>query len=414
MKTFLKLVFLGVIIGLAVKFLNEKQVNVKETALHILERVEQELSSLDVNPRTGTDVPSGSQNNYSESFQGDNSNQNQSGTDMTDSDIVPEEITIRKKPRQGYDRFQELDQYAASVPEAYEKDLDMLVRYLVQPAQNKLERTRLVFRWIAHHVSYDDHGYNTGHYGNLSAEGVFRSRMAVCQGFSELFKIMGEKAGLDIVLVTGYSKGISYRSGQSFDDTNHAWNLVYLDRQWRLFDVTWAQGYGTAVNGKLVSIKKFDDYWFNTPPDEFIFTHLPENPKWQLTSIPLSISQYERLPYASASYFKLGFDGTHCLLNACKGALKSFPESYLNDGSIQALSLPYQEEIRSHQPFTVRLTSRCPVDIAIINNGEWVHLKKEGFEYMAVINPRPGKLKLSARYDKHKLSYNTLLEYQVN
>ena len=425
MKTLLKLIFIGIIIGVTIYALDEKKINVKDTARHIVELAMQKIAQLKKISQEELDQQRDIAEPVSPSSESGNSvvttnrpykspDKAKARIDLTDTNIRPTEIPIRSRPGQNNKRYNELDQYAASVPEAFEENLDALVKYLVKPAKNNLERTRLVFSWIAFHVSYDDHGYNTGQYGDLSAEGVFKRRVAVCQGFSELFKIMGEKAGLDILLVTGYAKGISYREGQSFNDTNHAWNLVYLDNKWRLFDVTWAQGYGTAVNRKLVSIKKFDDYWFNTSPDEFIFSHLPENPKWQLTSTQLTKSQFERLPYASASYFKLGFDGTKCLQQSVEGSLTSFPESYLNDGSVRALSLPHKKEIKAHQPITIRLTSERSADIAVINNGEWVHLRKDGNEYMAVIDPQPGNLKLSARFDQQSSSYNTLLEYRVN
>lgn len=423
MKTLLKLVFIGIIIGVTIYALDEKEINVKETARHIVELARQKIEQLEQlsqeEPDQQRDIaepvsPSSESGKSITTTRTYNSpDKAKPRIDLTDTNIESVEIPIRYKPGHNK-RFEELDQYAASVPEAFEDNLDALVNYLVKPAKNNIERTRLVFSWIAFHVSYDDHGYNTGRYGDLSAEGVFNSRVAVCQGFSELFKIMGEKAGLDIVLVTGYAKGISYRAGQSFNSTNHAWNLVYIENRWRHFDVTWAQGYGTAVNGKLVSIKKFEDYWFNIPADEFIFSHLPENPKWQLTSIPLSKTQYERLPHARASYFKIGFDGTRCLQQSVEGSLTSFPKTYQNDGSVRALSLPHRKEIQAHQPITIRLRTERSADIAIINNGKWVHLRKDGNEYMAIINPQPGILTLSARLDNQSSSYNTLLEYRVN
>lgn len=435
MKTLLKLVFIGIIIGGTIYILEENQVNVKDTVGRLLELARQKIPNLQAlsreeNPQTDITEPVTHSSEPGNSFNPvlrqrtpyasskisscRNPEQAKPCIDLTDTDIRAMEIPVNHKSGQKSIRFQELDQYAATVPETCEEDLDVLVNYLMRSANNGLERTRMVFSWIAMNISYDDHGYNTGNYSDVSAKGVFKNRVAVCQGFSELFKTMGEKAGLDIVLVTGYAKGISYRAGQSFHDTNHAWNLVYIDNGWKLFDVTWAQGYGTAVNGKLVSMKKFDDFWFDTPPDEFIFSHLPENPKWQLTSIPLSKTQYERLPYASASYFKLGFDGTRCLQQSVGGSLTSFPESYLNDGSVRALSLPHRKEIQAHQPITIRMTSERPADIAVINNDAWVHLRKDGNEYMAVINPQPGNLKISARIDQQSSSFNTLLEYRVN
>jgi len=442
MKTLLKLIFLGAIIGVTIKFLNEKQINVIDEALSIIERIEEKLASIDAesddrviieqepqdtnrdpvveeysNPKNRT-LPSNpkdrSVNSEASGGQSYSPAKSRSRLDLTGTDVKAMEITIPEKSLLGENRFHELDKYGASVPESYDSDMDMLLEYLMRPAEDELEKSRLLYSWIATHVRYDDYGFNTGDYGDLSAEGVFYSRRAVCQGFAELFKVMGERAGLEIVLVIGYAKGITYRKGQPFDDTNHAWNVIKINKRWSLCDVTWGRGYGTAVNGKLVSVSEFDDYWFDTPPDEFLFTHFPEDDRWLLSSIPVSRSQFERLPHARASYFKFGFDGTYCLKHALEGSLNNFPVSYFNDGSVKALSLPYQERIPANQPVTVRLKSSTASDMAIVNNGEWVHLRKDGDEFMAVIAPQPGKLTLNVRFDDRERSYNTLLAYRVN
>ena len=436
MKTLIKLIVIGVIAGMTFNHLSEKKVDVKAAAQKFTEIIKDKISLIEAvireeNDREEATMDSGNDSNRTfqvpgsgtlspdappaagNSFNSDRE-PDRSEIDLTGTDVRAAEIPIPQKSGHNRERFRELDRYAASVPAKLEGDMDMLVKYLIGPARNKTERTRLVFSWIAQNIAYDDYGYNTGNYADVTAEAVFKNRVAVCQGFGQLFKVMGEKAGLDIVLVNGYAKGISYRPGRSFEDTNHAWNLVYLDNGWRHFDVTWAHGYGTAVKGKLVTIKEYDDYWFDTPADEFIFSHFPENPKWQLASVPLTLSQYERLPHAGASFFKLGFDGTACLQQACEGSLDAFPESYLNDGSVSALSMPYRKRIEAYRPIRIRLSSEYPADFALINNGEWVHLRKEGKEYSAVIAPEPGVLKLSSKRDDRSVSYNTLLEYRVN
>jgi len=39
---------------------------------------------------------------------------------------------------------------------------------------------------------------------------------------------MGKLAGLQIEVVKGYAKGVSYRVGSTFSDTNHAWNAIKI------------------------------------------------------------------------------------------------------------------------------------------------------------------------------------------
>jgi hypothetical protein len=311
-------------------------------------------------------------------------------------------------------RFAELDSHAFSVPDHCEKDIDQLLAYLLRAAGVELEKTRLIFSWIAANVDYDDHGFNTGNYSDLSAAGVFMNRRAVCQGFAELFREMGERAGLEVIRVSGYSKGITYREGQTFERTNHAWNLVRIEDEWKLFDVTWAQGHGTVRQGKLVSVKEFDDFWFDTDPDAFVFTHLPEDPRWQCTSLSLSKRDFEVLPYASSSYFSLGFDASQCLLQASREHTFAFPESYSSDVAITAESLPYHAKLIASHPISIRLFSKDAESIAVVNNGEWNYLKEEEDRFCGIIYPEPGELTIHVRNEQMRISYNTLLKYTVN
>jgi transglutaminase/protease-like cytokinesis protein 3 len=158
--------------------------------------------------------------------------------------------------------YSQLDDYAFNTPKSKTNTISNLANYLSKGASNEYEKARLAYAWIAKHVSYDDNGYNTEDYGDLSAEGVLKSRKAVCDGFSNLYKALCDSMGLNAIKITGYAKGYSYKIGSKFRDTNHAWNAVKINGEWKLVDVTWGEGYGKSVNGKLKSIKKYETYWF--------------------------------------------------------------------------------------------------------------------------------------------------------
>lgn len=437
MKKLFRLLVLGIIIGITIKYLNEKDIRVTDIASRVIGKVSSVVSEFDFEDRIKEsfspennrreDDPAASYNSERKSNPGilySSDNHNSRGyisseglakrIDLTGTDVEATEYKIPSTISLKNSRISELDAFAATLPSSFETNIKAMVSHLCEPAKDDLEKIRLIFNWIALNVKYDDHGYNTGNYSDISPEGVFRNRRAVCQGFSDLFTAMGELAGLEIISVNGYSKGISYRQGKHFPGTNHAWNLAKIDGKWKLFDVTWASGYGEAVNGKLVTVSRFEDFWFDTPPDAFIFTHLPEDPRLSLTSIPVSKKQFEDLPYASSSLFKIGFDGTSCLQDLLKGSFRNFPEAYQGKGSITALSLPYSRNFPAGEPVLIKLLSSDARDIAIVNNGEWVHLAKAGNEFMAIINPQPGVLSINAKFDENNTSYDTLLEYSVN
>ncbi|MBK8192659.1 MAG: hypothetical protein IPK76_05510 [Lewinellaceae bacterium] len=88
--------------------------------------------------------------------------------------------------------------------------------------------------WLAENIEYDDESYNSGSDGDNSAEGVLSNKKAVCEGFSNLFLALGERMGLEIEKVVGYAKGYGYSPGMKFKETDHAWNIIKINENWRI------------------------------------------------------------------------------------------------------------------------------------------------------------------------------------
>ena len=309
--------------------------------------------------------------------------------------------------------FSKQDDYAASVTDRYSHKLDELVAFLCRNAGNDLEKARVIFTWIALNISYDDNSFNSGQIRDHSPEAVLKSKKAVCEGYGNLFEYMGKKAGLEIVFISGYAKGITYRKGDAFQIPNHAWNAIKIDGKWKLFDVTWASGYGTGVHGKLVTHKRFNGFWFDTEPDAFIFSHLPEDSRWQLNTTVITKKQFENLPFVEDGYFEMGFDGETCLQRVFNGGLKEFPSAFGIDLLIHVISLPYQKEFIRNIPFRIKINSVKACDIVIFNNKQITHLNKNGNEFSAIIQPQPGTLSVDVKTNPASHNYSTMLLYVV-
>ncbi len=58
----------------------------------------------------------------------------------------------------------------------------------------------------------------------------------------------------------------------------HFWNVIKLDNKWYFIETTWSAGYYE----KDKYIKRFEPFWFLTPPEQFIYFHLPNEKdiKW--------------------------------------------------------------------------------------------------------------------------------------
>jgi len=438
MKTILKIIFFGIIAGATYKYLNERNINVVEKSREAIEWLELKTKEIKAagdektSPPASNDIGTRSANNIN-SFTALNKKASASPA-PSHEDVQPEipagiqpaqsvnsatdeseaeEYLIPEKPSSATPGFPELDKYAKNIPAQSEPSLENLAASLISHASNDLEKTRLIFTWIATHIAYDDNGFNTGNYSDTKAESVLRNRVSVCQGYSDLFLALGKLAGLEIVTITGYSKGITYSPGSTLTDTDHAWNAVKIDGQWKLFDVTWAAGYGKGVNGRLVTVMQFNDYWFDTRSDEFIFSHLPSDEQWQLNDTRISKEQFERLPYVSSLFFKMGFNGNYCYPSALNGTINELPDTYYVNGDIRMVSMPYDKMIRSGKTIKVRVKSDKAVKIAYSNNGRITEMAKDGNEFSAIIRTTPGSLSLMANFGGDAMTYDTFLEYVV-
>ncbi len=198
--------------------------------------------------------------------------------------------------------YRVIDAHALAAPASVTGSVKDLAAYLTSTTQSDREKARAIFRWVAANIDYDVKGLNTARYGDLSPNGVLRRRTAVCEGYANLFDSLAEAAGLQAVTVSGYAKGMGYRAGDGLaGPPDHAWNAVKLDGRWALIDCTWGAGLFYEGTGYR---RKFDPYFFCTSPGDFLFTHFPENPRWQLVDPPITRAEFERRAYLKAPFFE--------------------------------------------------------------------------------------------------------------
>jgi hypothetical protein len=212
-----------------------------------------------------------------------------------------EQTPLGLMPRSNYDDDL-IDRRALDTPKEAERSIPNLASYFLIFAKSEREKARAIYRWIAQNIRYDVGGYTSGHYGDLSPEGVLSRRSAVCDGYAGLFSSLAGAMHLNVVKISGYAKGYGYSVGSSFSGAaNHAWNAVRIGGEWHLLDSTWGAGY---LDDRKQYAPRFEEHYFLTPPTEFIYGHYPEDLKWQLLSNPISKADYERLVYVQAAFFK--------------------------------------------------------------------------------------------------------------
>lgn len=169
------------------------------------------------------------------------------------------------------------------------------------PASNDIERLWIIFVWITHNINYDMNIYKIRNY---RPEGdTFITGYAVCSGYSDLFKELCDACVLECETINGYAKGLGYTMDKSFKDTNHAWNVVKIDGEWKFIDSTWGAGYGKLDT--LEAVKLFRPHYFFSPFEVVKYTHFSN--EVQLDDYHLTIENFEKLPKLDLFFFLFGF-----------------------------------------------------------------------------------------------------------
>ena len=104
--------------------------------------------------------------------------------------------------------------------------------------------------------------------------------------------LLSRYANIVCVVIRGYVKGSLYRIGKPLTKEQLAeWNAVFVDGSWRLLDPFW----GACVmcpEGNVISGAA--DWFLFTEPKQFLYSHYPERPEWQLVETPISLHEFEK------------------------------------------------------------------------------------------------------------------------
>jgi hypothetical protein len=195
---------------------------------------------------------------------------------------------------------------------------DSLAHKLTAPFHTDLEKVRAIFSWITRNISY-----NTGIFSSIRnysprynfdpldtmtvwkpademvAIRVLHRRVTICEGYSRLFKVLCDYAGLKAEVIVGYANGNPYR--RSKFRCNHSWNAVMIDSTWRLLDVTWASGY---IDHRNEFVQKTDERFFLPSPADFIRDHYPADLRWALLQDIPPVREFELSPFMYKSFDK--------------------------------------------------------------------------------------------------------------
>ena len=188
---------------------------------------------------------------------------------------------------------------------------------IIEKIEFEGDTVKAVFDWVTDNIRYDVGKLNNikkgkkpfkkGKYKNAEEyekarlEKVIRTKKGVCEDYSLLFHEILTELGYKSFIVTGLSK----KKGK-VDRTGHAWNAVFVDGSWKLYDATWGAGY--VKEGKRF-VKKYFPQWFETDPNVMVESHFPYDPIWQLSENPMTYDDFEKGNQPTASESPFDYNG---------------------------------------------------------------------------------------------------------
>lgn len=160
-----------------------------------------------------------------------------------------------------------------------------IATYINTHAHSDVDKLKWLYTWITKNITYDvkyssNNQNPTYKSTDEIVEKAFKNRSGVCLHYAHLFSDIANKMNIKTYVINGYTK----QDKENIDKESHAWCCAYVDGAWALFDPTWDAGY--IVQNKFV--RRPTDKYFMTNPQEFIQTHMPFDPMWQLLNYPLT------------------------------------------------------------------------------------------------------------------------------
>ena len=191
--------------------------------------------------------------------------------------------------------FQKMDKHAQKVPNHISENVQLLTEYLIKPATNDYEKIRGIYTWIISNIQYDKAAYNADFYRiNKTNKDILKRRKAICFGYAKLLEEMCIYANIESHLIIGYAKE-THSFSENYDEINHAWNAVKLDKKWFLIDATWAAG-SRLSNNSFSQLS--ENSYFLSNPKNFVKNHLPAYRIWQLLDCPIDLETFKKTSFS--------------------------------------------------------------------------------------------------------------------
>lgn len=244
------------------------------------------------------------------------------------------------------EKYQHVDDYALnSPPNLLVGTFKELISYLTKDEDwDDMRKVRAIFRWV---TSVDVYSLKTESEPPMHSPLEYFIKIQKNMGnHAHLVSGLCQMAGVPCVIISGMNKSAAYEVGSKVDRKmmGAQWNAVYIDGEWRFIDAFWASacvvgkksGEWTLVDtdGNVAqddeetsegeTQHRVNEFYFLPDPDQFIWTHFPDEKAWQLLEKPHTVADFENHTYIRERFYYLDMSYTVnskelCLLNAKNG-----------------------------------------------------------------------------------------------
>lgn len=165
---------------------------------------------------------------------------------------------------------------ALSIPESQTKTTTEIAAYINSYVKTDAEKVRTIYEWVTANIKYDKNNVHRIILDEDQEQRVtyaLKRRKGVCENFAAIFNDLCIKSGIPSFYIEGYT-----RQNGSIDRTGHVWCAALVNNNWTFYDPTWDAG------GSL--------NYFQISPNEFISSHLPFDPMFQLLNHMVSYREF--------------------------------------------------------------------------------------------------------------------------
>ena len=219
-----------------------------------------------------------------------------------------------------------------------------------------LEKARAIFRWI----TVKD--LNAIEFGDaLTSDtplGLLRGIKFGTETYHTLFMRLCSYAGMHCVDIKGHSKSVGYEPGMKIQPGKftNTWNAVLVEGEWRFVQCNWGARHLVMSKDKKMEptlakpsrdkIKyQYDEHYFLPDPEEFILEFFPHNSEWQLLEQPITLDEFESLPFVRSLFFHYHLD----FVNQRQAVI------YTNSRGASDIKLRMPEDLKSRLAFHFHL-----------------------------------------------------------